>query len=163
MNRLCLCVRELWHTYIHAHAELKGFNRCSATKKQPLRYDCAVIYDTTAAVPTARVFVHVQTQHISQTRACERVLPRDDLAPRREKRPNRAAALNRTAACRNNEAVLVSNRPSPLCLPPVSWWAAGTSKKNQSDNRGIAEGIREKSQPKNKPRRLLILWLMTPR
>lgn len=163
MNRLCLCVRELWHTYIHAHAELKGFNRCSATKKQPLHYDCAVIYDTTAAAPTARVFVHVQTQHISQTRACERVLPWDDLAPRREKRANRAAALNRTAVCRNNEAVLVSNRPSPLCLPPVSWWAAGTSKKNQLDNRGIAAGIREKSQPKNKPRRLLILWLMTPR
>lgn len=163
MNRSCSCVRELGHAYTHAHAELKGFNRCSATKKQPLRYDCAVIYDTTAAAPAARVFVHVQTQHISQTPACVRACVRDDLAPRREKRADRAAALNRTAARRNNEAVLVSNRPSPLCLPPVSWWAAGTSKKNQPDNRGIAEGIREKSQSKNKPRRFLILWLMTPR
>lgn len=71
-----MCVNCDTHTYTHAHAELKGFNRCSATKEQALRYDCAVIYDTTAAAPTARVFVHVQTQHISQTPACVRASER---------------------------------------------------------------------------------------
>lgn len=39
------------YTHTHTNPEWKGFNRWSATKKQSVRYDSAVIYDTIAAAP----------------------------------------------------------------------------------------------------------------